>query len=345
MITVVVPTIGRPTLTATLAALDPGTDVIVVDDRPDPLTGDGRETGGVPADGPAAAPGGPPFVGPASLGTDADVLAAVRAAGGRVTVLRSGGRGPAAARNTGWRAASTPWIVFLDDDVIPEPGWDKAVRADLEDLPADVGGSQGRIEVPLPAGRRPTDAERNTAGLADADWITADMAYRREALERTGGFDERFPRAYREDADLALRVQAAGYRLVKGERVTRHPVRDDGFWASVRFQRGNADDALMRRVHGPGWRAMLGGAPGRLRRHALVTGFGLLAAGAGLAGRRRTATAAAAAWALLTAEFAWARIAPGPRTPEEIRRMAVTSAVIPPVACAHRLRGELRARR
>ncbi|GGK97452.1 hypothetical protein Ppa06_65900 [Planomonospora parontospora subsp. parontospora] len=345
MITVVVPTIGRPTLTATLAALEPGTDVIVVDDRPDPLAGDGWEADGVPPDGPAAAPGGPPFVGPASLGTDADVLAAVRAAGGRVTVLRSGGRGPAAARNTGWRAASTPWIVFLDDDVIPEPGWDKAVRADLEDLPADVGGSQGRIEVPLPAGRRPTDAERNTAGLADADWITADMAYRREVLERTGGFDERFPRAYREDADLALRVQAAGYRLVKGERVTRHPVRDDGFWASVRFQRGNADDALMRRVHGPGWRAMLGGAPGRLRRHALVTGFGLLAAGAGLAGRRRTAAAAAAAWALLTAEFAWARIAPGPRTPEEIRRMAVTSAVIPPAACAHRLRGELRARR
>nr|BFE77935.1 hypothetical protein GCM10020093_005360 [Planobispora longispora] len=50
-------------------------------------------------------------------------------------------------------------------------------------------------------------------------------------------------------------------------------------------------------------------------------------------------------WALLTAEFAWARIAPGPRTKEEIRRMAVTSALIPPVACAHRLRGELRVRR
>ncbi|MFC4058859.1 glycosyltransferase family 2 protein [Planomonospora corallina] len=349
MITVVIPTIGRPTLTATLAALAPETDVIVVDDRPDPIPAAGGGPGALEAlealETPASAPGGPPFTGPASLGADADVLTAAVAAGDRVRVLRSGGRGPAAARNTGWRAATTPWVVFLDDDVVPEPGWDKAVRADLEDLPADVGGSQGRIEVPLPAGRRPTDAERNTAGLAHADWITADMAYRREALERTGGFDERFPRAYREDADLALRVQAAGYRLVKGERVTRHPVRDDGFWASVRFQRGNADDALMRRVHGPGWRKLLGGAPGRLRRHAAVTACGLLAAGAALAGRRRTAGAAAAAWALLTAEFAWARIAPGPRTGEEIWRMAVTSAVIPPAACAHRLRGELRVRR
>ncbi|GAA3446226.1 glycosyltransferase family 2 protein [Planomonospora venezuelensis] len=335
MITVVIPTIGRPTLAATLAALDPRTEVIVVDDRPDEIID--------PLPEPPA--GGPPPAGAASVPSDHDVLGALRAGGGRVRVLRSGGRGPAAARNTGWRAAGTPWVVFLDDDVVPEPGWDKAVRADLEDLPADVGGSQGRIEVPLPADRRPTDAERNTAGLATAEWITADMAYRRAALERTGGFDERFPRAYREDADLALRVRAAGYRLVRGERTTRHPVRDDGFWASVRFQRGNADDALMRRVHGPAWRAALGGAPGRLRRHALVTGAGLLAVGAGLAGRRGAAAAAGAVWALLTAEFAWARIAPGPRTAEEIRRMAVTSVAIPPAACAHRLRGEIRVRR
>ncbi|MEU8382700.1 glycosyltransferase [Streptosporangium sp. NPDC048865] len=213
MITVVIPTVGRPSLAGTLAALGTAIPVIVVDDRPEGAS--------------AGLPRMPDHV----------------------RTLRSGGRGPAAARNTGWRAAGTPWVAFLDDDVVPRPGWEEALRADLTGLPGDVGGSQGRIEVPLPPGRRPTDAERNTAALAGARWITADMAYRREALERTGGFDERFPRAYREDADLALRVTAAGYRLVRGERVTRHPVRDDGPWASVRLQRGNADDALMRHVH------------------------------------------------------------------------------------------------
>jgi hypothetical protein len=55
--------------------------------------------------------------------------------------------------------------------------------------------------------------------------------------------------------------------------------------------------------------------------------------------------AAAAGWLAMTAEFAWARLAPGPRTPGEVLRMVLTSVVIPPVACAHRLRGELRARR
>ncbi|WP_248966310.1 glycosyltransferase family 2 protein [Sphaerisporangium perillae] len=311
MITVVIPTIGRSSLAATLTALGPGLPVIVVDDRP--------------------------------AGTAAEPLRVA----GHIRVLRSGGRGPAAARNTGWRATKTPWVAFLDDDVVPRPGWEKALRADLADLSGEVGGSQGRIEVPLQPDRRPTDAERNTAALADAGWITADMAYRRVTLERTGGFDERFPRAYREDADLALRMMQAGYRLVRGERVTRHPIRDDGPWASVRLQRGNADDALMRRLHGPTWRAAIGGAPGRLRGHALTTGLGALALALVTAATRPRWVAALAGtvWALLTAEFAWARIAPGPRTKEEIRRMAIATVLIPPVACAYRLRGELRVRR
>ncbi|WP_285785760.1 glycosyltransferase [Microbispora sp. NBRC 16548] len=308
-VTVVIPTIGRPSLAATLAAVGSGPEVIVVDDR----RGAGRDPLPVP---------------------------------GHVRVLRSGGRGPAAARNAGWRAATTPWVVFLDDDVVPGPGWARALTDDLARLSENVGGSQGRLEVPLPAGRRPTDAERNTAGLAGADWITADMAYRRTALEATGGFDERFPGAYREDADLALRVEQAGFALVKGERLTRHPVRDDGFWSSVRFQRGNASDALMRHVHGRDWRAAIGGHPGRLKRHALTTGMGLLALALAATGgcRRRPAAVAGLAWLGLTAEFAWARIAPGPRTPEEIARMAATSVVIPPVACAHRIRGEVKVR-
>ncbi|MET8158147.1 glycosyltransferase [Sphaerisporangium sp. NPDC005289] len=371
MITVVIPTIGRRSLRRVLDALDADLPTIVVDDRPR--------------------------------------FSPALKVPGHVQVLRTGGRGPAAARNAGWRAATTPWVAFLDDDVVPRPGWRDALAADLADLPGDVAGSQGRLRVDPPSGRRPTDAERNTAALAGAAWATADMAYRRSALDRVGGFDERFPHAYREDADIALRLLKAGYGLAKGRRVTLHPVRDDGFWASVRAQRGNADDALMRRLHGAGWRAAVDDVPGRLALHALTTALGLLgcalmaiggrgtrggsrahhslpalgsgahhspsALGSGVHhcpsalgsgahhtpsalgsgahspsafGSRRLATlgsAAGLAWLALTAEFAWTRLAPGPRTPEEVLRMAVTSVIIPPVACVHRLRGELRARR
>jgi glycosyltransferase involved in cell wall biosynthesis len=309
--TVVIPTVGRDCLSVVLDALagDRGPaprEVIVVDDRPSP---------------------GPPL--PVADG---------------VRLVRSGGRGPAAARNAGWRAAGSEWVAFLDDDVRPPPDWKSRLAKDLGELSAEVAASQARIRVPLPAGRAPTDWERGTAGLMDSRWITADMAYRRTVLDQVGGFDERFPRAYREDAELALRVLAAGHRLVTGERETTHPVRPADFLASLRAQRGNADDALMRRLLGPGWRAKVGGRPTRLHWHAATTAAGATAVLFGLMRWRAAALLAGSVWAGLTAHFAYQRIAPGPRTLDETARMVVTSAAIPPAACLHRLRGELRHR-
>jgi histidinol-phosphate phosphatase family protein len=305
---VVVPTVGRPSLSTLLDALAqfPGR-VLVVDDRPDPK---GALTGG------------------------ADV-----------EVLLSGGRGPAAARNVGWRAATAEWVAFLDDDVLPDADWVERLVADLGTAAPHMAGVQGRLRVPLPTGRRPTDWERNVAGLATARWATADMAYRRGALAEVGGFDERFPRAFREDADLALRLQAAGWRLVHGERTTTHPVRPTGPWTSVRLQAGNADDALMRALHGRGWHTAAGAPRGRIGRH-LLTAAAAAAALAGLAARRpRLAAAGGAGWVLGTAELAAARILPGPRTRREVATMAATSAVLPLAATWHRLAGGLRARR
>src|SRR5688500_18631017 len=105
---VVMPTIGRPTLDALLDALAvaPGprpAELILVDDRPS----------GAPLR--PERPGLPP-----------------------VRVVRTGGGGPARARNLGWRTARTEWIAFLDDDVVPDPDWYHRLDRDLADLPADV---------------------------------------------------------------------------------------------------------------------------------------------------------------------------------------------------------------
>jgi len=265
-------------------------------------------------------------------------------------VVRGHGLGPAHARNAGWRLTRGDWVVFIDDDVLLSDGWSlelvadlTAARPELSGMP--VGGIQARLEVPLPADRRPTDWERGTAGLASAAYVTAEMAYRREALEAVDGFDERFPRAFREDADLALRVMRVGWQLTRGERLVVHPVRPSDPWASLRQQRGNADDALMLRLHSVGWRTRAASPRGRLPLHLLTTGAATTALGA-LAGRRwRLAGAALAGWAALTGEFAWRRIEPGPRTGEEVRAMVLTSLAIPPVAVFHRLVGTWRTRR
>ena len=306
---VVIPTVGRTSLNRLLEALLDGggprpARVALVDDRVDP-------------DQPLI--DGPPPAG--------------------VVVLASGGRGPAAARNVGWQSGSAEWVAFLDDDVVPPHGWRAALGADLEDLPHHVAASQGRLVVPLPEGRPPTDWERNVAGLESAQWATADMAYRRVALGAVGGFDERFGRAYREDADLGARVVAAGWRIITGDRQCTHPVRPADRWVSLRLQAGNADDALLRALHGRRWREVTGVAPGRRRRHLATTVAGAAAVAGLLGRRRRLALAGGAAWALGTAEFAWARIVPGPRTGEEVLTMGLTSAAIPPAATWHWLRG------
>jgi histidinol-phosphate phosphatase family protein len=262
-----------------------------------------------------------------------------------ITLLHSGGRGPAGARNTGWSHATTEWIAFLDDDVLTGPDWPALLANDLLGLPPDVGASKAHIVVPLPPDRRPTDDERGTASLEQARWITADMAYRRHVLVEVGGFDERFPRAFREDSDLALRVTEAGYRIVTGQRTTTHPARNTGPFASVRAQRGNADNALMRHKHGRRWRKRTGEGRGRLKVHTATTAAALGAFALGATKRKPAAAWAVMAWAGLTADFAARRIRSGPATPGEVARMLVTSVLIPPAACAHRIRGELRFRR
>jgi len=313
--TIVVPTMGRPSLHALLEALVGQTrtvdaPVILVDDRPEPDA--------IPVD-------------VATYPLD-------------VTVVRTGGGGPARARNIGWRHARTPWVSFLDDDVLPDDDWYALLLEDLADAADEVAGVEGRLTVPLPADRRPTDWERGTAGLETSRWITADMSYRRDELSAVGGFDERFPRAFREDADLALRLGAERRRVVTGRRHVTHPVRPADDLASLRQQRGNADDYLMRAIHGPGWQRRADAPVGRRWGHVAITGSLALAA-VGLAARRRgLAALGATAWLAGTAEFAARRILPGPRDRAEVRRMLVTSAAIPVAATWHSVRGAVRHR-
>lgn len=71
-----------------------------------------------------------------------------------------GPRGPAAARNHGWRAARGRVIAFTDDDTQPAAGWlEQGMRA----FAAGAQAAWGRIVMPIPA--RPTDYERDANGL------------------------------------------------------------------------------------------------------------------------------------------------------------------------------------
>jgi histidinol-phosphate phosphatase family protein len=307
---VVVPTIGRDSLQHLLLALDSQdgpqpAEIVVVDDRVEPH---------------------PPIVPVSRLST---------------RVLPSGGRGPAAARNVGWRATDTRWVSFLDDDVVPDPDWLARLADDLnraED--ARAAGCQGVLAVPSPAAGRPTDDERRTQRLVTARWITADMVYRRDVLLALGGFDERFPRAYREDSDLALRLVSSGHRIISGTRRCTHPIAESTLLSSVRAQIGNRDNALMRRKFGATWRRRIGEDHGRLPTHTATVVAGLGATLAAAVRRWRWAAIGASAWLALTLEFASRRFLSSSQSAGEALRLALTSALIPPAAVWHRATGE-----
>jgi GT2 family glycosyltransferase len=143
-------------------------------------------------------------------------------------------RGPAAARNTGWRAASGDVIAFTDDDCVPAPGWAAALVAAAARSPGAV--VQGRVE-PLPGERDRLGPFARTLWVREAGpfFQTANIAYPRPLLERLGGFDEAYPAPAGEDTDLGWRAREAGAEVVfAAEALVWHAVHEPGWLGLVR---------------------------------------------------------------------------------------------------------------
>jgi GT2 family glycosyltransferase len=108
------------------------------------------------------------------------------------------------ARQAGVSAAGGDIVAFTDDDCLPDPQWltqiVTAFRAD-----ASLAGVQGRtVGEAGPVGSHVIDVTR-----LDPLYQTCNIAYRRAALQRAGGFDLRFT-AYFEDTALGARVLEYG---------------------------------------------------------------------------------------------------------------------------------------
>jgi GT2 family glycosyltransferase len=245
-------------------------------------------------------------------------------------------RGPAAARNTGWRAARAPVIAFTDDDCIPTRSW---LTAGLAGLRPGIAGVSGRIVVPL--GRAPTDHARATAGLETAEFATANCFYRRDALVRAGGFDERFTAAWREDADLFLTLLEQKHRLrFVPAAVVIHPVRPAPWGVSIAQQRNSVFNALLYKKHSALYRTRIQRtAP--LHYYVIVIPF-VLAAVAALTPWRTYAPVPAAAGAAGVLLFCARRLRGTSHAPAHILEMLVTSAAIPFLSLFWRLRGAVR---
>jgi GT2 family glycosyltransferase len=149
----------------------------------------------------------------------ADLIAGVEGVG----YVRSG-PGTSRGRNVGVAETSTPLIAFTDDDVTLGPGWLDAIVSEFDRV-EDAGAVCGRGVTPsgalLPGSRRgvyrwPT----NPFGLGSG----FNMAFRREALEAVGPFDEDLGGGARygagEDTDMLYRILRAGWSVVCSDEIT-----------------------------------------------------------------------------------------------------------------------------
>lgn len=246
-------------------------------------------------------------------------------------------QGPARARNLGWLAAGAPLVAFTDDDTVPAADWlERGARA-LETSPC--AALAGRVVVPV-LDRVPTDHERVTRGLERTEFITANAFVRRDALQRVGGVDERFTRAWREDSDLQFRlIDQAGPVGRCEDAVVLHPVRPERWGVSLRQQRNAFFEALLHAKHPRRYRERIG-LPTPWDFYAIVaSSLGALSLWAASAAQSAALLAAVAA--LLVLRFAARRLSGTSHAPGHVLEMVVTSAIIPFQSVYWRLRGAL----
>lgn len=202
----------------------------------------------------------------------ADETPAVIAEAGRgspvpMTTVQEPRIGRPFALNTGIARASSPILIFTDDDTLPRPDWLLRLWRCLVEESAEAVG--GRV---LPEWRAPRPAwltdevvgEIGRLGLLDdgplrrrsrdghaCRFFTSNLALRREAIRALGGWDVRL--RYYQDTDLLHRARAAGWAMVyEPDAVVRHKIGPERMTPEYFRRRRKAGAAYQ--AQRPGWR-------------------------------------------------------------------------------------------
>ena len=170
-----------------------------------------------------------------------------------LTVLSQCNRGPAVARNAGARVARGNYILFMDDDCVPDKFWIREIVKPYSD--PLVGGVGGRIKYSPPndhwANRAASVADSGPGQPVNQEgnleyFVTANASVRKSVFDGLGGFDEEFRYAAQEDIELAMRIVNQGFRLAYCNEAIVDHYHDFSFFGIIKrgFQIGKSERLL-----------------------------------------------------------------------------------------------------
>jgi len=136
----------------------------------------------------------------------------------RVRWIQGPRRGPAANRNHGATKASGDWLIFLDDDCEPQPGWLEAGHDNIPQNPTpDKLETPGMTSLPevlegktVCPSKTDHPLEEQVENLTGDNFWSCNLAVHRKIFEELGGFDEDFLEAGGEDMEFAWRIKQIG---------------------------------------------------------------------------------------------------------------------------------------
>ncbi|BBK36024.1 hypothetical protein STAQ_11020 [Allostella sp. ATCC 35155] len=142
-----------------------------------------------------------------------------------VRLLRQEHRGPSAARNRGIAAAGGRYLAFLDADDLWPPHALATMLAALGRAP-EAGIAHGQVRRFRAAAPAEFDGPATVLGRAAGGFNLGAALFRREAVARLNGFDERLRTS--EDVDFWIRSRAAGIVRLPLPEVTLYYRRGHG---------------------------------------------------------------------------------------------------------------------
>jgi GT2 family glycosyltransferase len=128
-------------------------------------------------------------------------------------------QGPAANRNNGAGYAGGEWLVFTDDDCLPQPNW---LNAFAQATQGEALALEGAIH---PLGDTEQDMAECPTNFTGGRFWSANVAIERSLFEKIGGFDANYPLALHEDVDIKERLCIFTKIAFVPEACVFHPVR------------------------------------------------------------------------------------------------------------------------